>query len=129
MCVSTDHAEEFWEEMRKILPKSFSDQGRINYGLKALGVEWHSLTDGSFEGKCTNGLKVNTLPYSQVCRSKCNRKKLSSYHVWHKPASRNGQSKMRAAAEGNIWLLSSQWNLNCKDDMLKQETWLKCIHV
>ena len=120
--------EMFWKEVGNIQPKLFSDQGRINYGLKASGVKWHSLTDGSYEAECANGLKVNTLSYSHVCRSNCNRKRLSTYYVWHKPASRDGQSKMRAAAEGNIWLLSRQWNLNCGDSMLKQEKWLKCIH-
>lgn len=119
--------EEFWRETGKILPKSYSDQGRINYGLKALRVEWHSLSDGSFEGVCANGLKVSTLSYSRVCRSNCMRNKMGAYYVWHKPAPRDGQSKMKAASQGNMWLLSTKWNLDCVHLELKQQKWLECI--
>lgn len=119
--------EDFWKETGKIQPKSYSDQGRINYGLEALGVRWESTTGDSFEGECVNKLKVNTLPYSQVCRNKCIRKQLNSYYIWHKPAPRDGSSKRRSALLGDIWLLSpTHWNLDCEN--LKREEWLNCIH-
>ena len=120
-------SENFWKVLSKILPKSFSDQGRINYGLDALGVRWEAMADGSFEGMCMNKLKVNTLTYSQVCRSNCNRKQMNSYYVWHKPAPRDGMSKRMSASQGDIWLLSpTQWTLVCGN--LDGERWLKCIH-
>lgn len=123
------HTEDFWRVIAEIQPKSFSDQGRINYGLEALQIKWHSLDDGTFKGECANGLKVSTLSYSHVCRSNCNKKKLNMYYVWHRPASRDGQSKIKAAAQGNIWLVSPQWNSTCENSYLKQYMWLKCIHV
>lgn len=119
--------EDFWKETGKIQPKSYSDQGRINYGLEALGVRWESTTGDSFEGECVNKLKVNTLPYSQVCRSNCIRKQLNSYYIWHKPAPHDGSTKRRSASLGDIWLLSpTHWNLDCEN--LKREEWLNCIH-
>lgn len=123
------YVEGFWREIGNILPKSFSDQGRLNYGLKALGIEWHSLNNGSFEGVCANGLRVNTLSYSLVCRSNCTRKNLTDYYVWHKPASRDGQSKKKAATQNGVWLLSPHWDLDCENVVIKREVWLKCIHA
>lgn len=120
-------SENFWQVTSKIQPKSFSDQGRINYGLEALGVQWKAKAGDSFEGMCMNKLKVNTLTYSQVCRSNCNRKQMNSYYVWHKPAPRDGLSKRQSAAQGDIWLLSpTQWAQICGN--FKGEIWLKCIH-
>ena len=121
--------EDFWKVIAEIQPKSFSDQGRTNYGLEALQAKWQRLNDGTFEGGCANGLKVNTLSYSRVCRSNCNKNKLSLYYVWHRSASRDGKSKMKAAAHGDIWLVSPQWNSTCENSYLKQHMWLKCIHA
>lgn len=124
-----DIVENFWEVISKIQPKSFSDQGRINYGLEALQAKWSRLDDGTFEGECANGLRVSALSYSHVCRSNCNKRKSSSYYVWHRPASRNGKSKIKAAVQGNIWLVSPQWNSTCENSYLKEHLWLKCIHA
>ena len=127
--------EEFWEATSKVASSSYSDQGKMNYGLEAMDVKWtlpsrklNSLLD-SVEGVGHSGLRVSLLPYNIACRAgSCTRKALSAgLYIWHKGGARVGASKRGGAQEGGVWFLRSDWTVGC--DNLTARDWLKCISI
>ena len=118
--------ELFWQATSRVQPGSFSDQERMNYGLRALHIQW---LGGGGEGKeargiCQNNMSVTLLPYSFACRSNCRRSERGSYYVWHKGGPRDRESKMKNAELGGMWFLRSDWNSACRG---MGTEWLKCI--
>lgn len=110
---------------------SFSDQERVNLGLRALHVRWElqpgALRDSkNVEGECSNGLRVTLLPFSVACRSNCRRSERRSYHVWHKGGNRDGESKRKNAEAGGVWFLRDGWSMACRGEMVGKQ-WLRCI--
>ena len=119
--------------MSRVATASFSDQGKMNYGLQALGVKWSlpsrnlgSLSH-SVQGECHNGLRVSLLPYNIACRAgSCTHKALSAgLYVWHKGGARVTEKKRDGAKEGGVWLLRSDWAVGC--DSKQGRHWLECI--
>ena len=100
----------------------------MNYGLRALKVEWELANPATniVTGQCDNGLKVTLLPYSFACRSNCRRSDRGSYYVWHKGGPRDGDSKRRNAQVGDVWLLKGEGlSAGCRGQT--GEAWLKCL--
>ena len=105
---------------------SFSDQERMNYGLRALHIKWQGRGGGKeTSGMCQNSLSVTLLPYSFACRSNCRRSERESYYVWHKGGPRDRDSKMRNADVGGVWFLNTKWNSVCREG--RGLEWLRCI--
>ena len=123
------HAEDYWEATSREHLTSFSDQERMNYGLKAMNVRWtlnRATASDEVPGVCSNGMTVTLLPYTVACRaSNCKKSGKSSYYVWHKGGHRDGDSKMRNAEVGDTWFLRGDWQMACKDVAGYQ--WFKCI--
>ena len=123
--------EYYWEATSKVQPGSFSDQERMNYGLRALHIKWQGGGGGGGGGRkeasglCQNGLSVTLLPYSFACRSNCKRSEKGSYYVWHKGGPRDRDSKMKNADVGGVWFLSTNWNSVCREG--RGLEWLRCI--
>lgn len=125
--------EEFWEAMSRVAVSSYSDQGKMNYGLEAMNVHWelpsHNLASitHSVEGIGRNNLRISLLPYNIACRaSSCTSQSLKrGLYIWHRGGPRAGESKRQVMEEGRVWFLRSDWTEDCG---LKQEKeWLKCI--
>lgn len=133
LCTSV--LEEFWEAVSRAAPNSYSDQGKMNYGLQAMGVEWSmpsrklSSLSQSVQGVCHNGLRVSLLPYNIACRAgSCTRKALSSgLYIWHKGGARVGMRKKEGAEQGGVWFLRSDWSVGC--DYKTGKDWIQCIAV
>ena len=121
--------EYYWEATSKVQPGSFSDQERMNYGLRALHIKWQGGGGGGgrkeARGLCQNSLSVTLLPYSFACRSNCRRSEKESYYVWHKGGPRDRDSKMKNADVGGVWFLSTNWNSVCREG--RGLAWLRCI--
>lgn len=120
--------------MSEVYHQSFSDQERLNYGLKLLHIQWEQFDQShvdnlvsSIEGVSDNGLKVTLIPQSTVCRSTCNLARRSSYTVWHKGGARDGRSKKNGASAGYVWFLVNNWKQICKHDNVIGIEWLNCI--
>ena len=100
--------------MNTIREESFDDQGKLNYGLKALNIEW-SNNDSSYQnttvkGKTNNGMKVSILPYNDICRLEaCYPEMRSRYYIWHKGGFRHRRDKIRFAQDGKTWFLKYEW--------------------
>ena len=125
--------EKFWEAVSRVALSSFSDQGKVNYGLQALGVKWAlpsrnlgSLSH-SVQGECRNGLQVCLLPHNIACRAgSCTHKALSAgLYIWHKGGARARDKKREGAQEGGVWYLRSNWNVGCDGKLGRN--WLQCI--
>ena len=119
--------------MSRSAPSSYSDQGKINYGLQVLDMQWNlpslrlATLSKIVQGHCRNGLRVSLLPYSVACRAgSCTHKALSSgLYIWHKGGARAGNMKREGAEEGGVWFLRSDWTVGC--NMKTDKEWLKCI--
>lgn len=125
--------EEFWEVMSRAAPKCYSDQGKMNYGLQAMDVQWSlpsrklaSLSQ-SVQGVCRNGLSVSLLPYTIACRAgSCTRRALASgLYIWHKGGARVGARKRQGAEVGGVWFVRSDWSVGCNNRTGRD--WIKCI--
>ena len=121
-------AEQYWEATSSAHPASYSDQERMNYGLRALNVRWELANPASsvIRGECDNGLKIALLPYSFACRSNCRYSERESYYVWHKGGARDRASKRRNAEVGRVWLLKGEGlAAGCRGEV--GEAWLRCL--
>ena len=111
--------ELYWETMAKIARHPFTDQGLVNYALRALHVQWkadHRLRfNEDMEGQCTTTpLRAVIVSEEVICRYTCDEKKRSQYLVWHKPAikrQRTVEKKMERARDGRAWFLRSDWKM------------------
>ena len=107
--------EAYWNSMNSICEESFDDQGKLNCGLKALGIKWFN-NDSSYQnttvtGITKNGLKVSILPYDDICRQlTCLPEMRSRYYIWHKGGHRQRRDKVKYAKEGQTWFLRYHWN-------------------
>ena len=128
-----NYIEDFWEAMSRVALSSYSDQGKMNYGLQAMSVEWSlpsynlaSITE-SVEGVGSSGLRVSLLPYSVACRGgSCTHTSLRpGLYIWHKGGARVGEKKREGIEEGRVWFLHSDWMNSC--DVEQGKDWLKCI--
>lgn len=127
--------EKFWEAVSRTAPNSYSDQGKVNYGLQAMDVEWSlpskklSSLSHPVQGLGHNGLRVSLLPYNIACRAgSCTRKALASgLYIWHKGGTRTGPAKRVGAEEGGVWFLRSDWTMGC--DQKTGGNWVQCIAV
>ncbi len=116
--------------MKDIHPECVDDQGKLNYGLKALDVTWlnsncnHTTT--TIHGIGNNGLQVSILPYKDICRlDECRVDERSKYYIWHKGGHRTRREKLRAARDGKTWFLMHKWNA-INNNFLGRD-WLKSI--
>lgn len=100
--------------MKDIHQECVDDQGKLNYGLKALNVEWFNNSNHqniTIRGKAKNGLEVSILPYRDICRlDACDVSKRSRYSIWHKGGQRTRRKKLQSAREGMTWFLKYKWN-------------------
>ena len=107
--------EAYWNSMNSICEESFDDQGKLNCGLKALGIKWFN-NDSSYQnttvtGITKSGLKVSILPYDDICRQlTCLPEMRSRYYIWHKGGHRQRRDKVKYAKEGQTWFLRYHWN-------------------
>ena len=112
--------EAYWNSMNSICEESFDDQGKLNCGLKALGIKWFN-NDSSYQnttvtGITKNGLKVSILPYDDICRQlTCLPEMRSRYYIWHKGGHRQRRDKVKYAKEGQTWFLRYHWNTILND--------------
>lgn len=119
--------------MSQVAHSSFSDQGKMNYGLQAMRIQWslQSRNLGSLtqpvHGEGRNRLRVSLLPYNVACRAgSCTHKALSNgLYVWHKGGERQGERKREGAEGGGAWLLRHDWTISCEG--MKGRQWLQCI--
>lgn len=117
--------------MKDIHQECLDDQGKLNYGLKALDIKWHNNNNCSHHnttiyGKTSNNLQVSILPYNDVCRlDTCDVRLRSRYYFWHKGGHRSRKKKLHSARKGNTWFLRYQWNKISNSYVGKD--WLKSI--
>ena len=109
------HSETYWNSMKDICYEVLDDQGKLNCGLKALGIRW-SNNDSSYQnttihGLGRNGLSVSILQYDYICRqTTCDPKLRNTYYIWHKGGSRTRRDKLHSAREGRTWFLQYKWD-------------------
>lgn len=129
VAISFNSSEEYWNGMKDIHRECVDDQGKLNYGLKALDVKWHSNSNHqnvTVCGQTRNNLRVSILPYDDVCRlDTCVLNQRSRYYVWHKGGLRSRKMKLNSAREGKVWFLQFKWN-SVHNDYVGNE-WLRSI--
>lgn len=116
--------------MKDIHQECLDDQGKLNYGLKALNIEWYNSNSSRYNttiyGKANNGLQVSILPYSDVCRlDTCDVQLRARYYFWHKGGHRSRRKKLQSAREGKTWFLKYKWN-NIVNSYIGKD-WLQSI--
>ncbi len=116
--------------MKDIKQDCIDDQGKLNYGLKALDIRWFNSesnhTYHTIHGMASNGLQVSILPYNDVCRLEtCDSKRRDTYFVWHKGGHRTRREKLHSAKDGNTWFLKYKWDKVRNSDVGIE--WLKSI--
>lgn len=115
--------------MKDIHEECVDDQGKLNYGLKALGIQWHSNSNHqniTVHGRASNGLQVSILPYDDICRLEaCVVERRNRYYVWHKGGQRTRRKKLHSAREGKTWFLRYKWDKI--ESKLVGKEWLKSI--
>ena len=136
-CFYSICTEMWWEKMSQIAHLPFTDQGLVNYALKALKVEWDKksplLVDRDMHGFCpgtTKPLRAVVLSEEKICRYSCDGHKRQQYYAWHKPAikkNRTVENKRKRAQEGGAWLLRDDWMHVSKMNSLTGVTWLLAI--
>ena len=108
------YSEEWWNSMPGICKDCFDDQGKLNCGLKALGIRWTN-NDSDYQttvvqGTANNGLTVSILPYDDICRqTTCEPERRNRMYIWHKGGSRNRKQKLNQARDGKTWFLRYMW--------------------
>lgn len=121
--------EQYWNGMKDIRTDCLDDQGKLNYGLRALDITWYDNDNHdniTVRGRANNGLQVNILPYDDVCRlDECKVSKRSSYFIWHKGGLRSRKKKLDAARDGKTWFLKYKWDKIYNNYIGKD--WLKSI--
>ncbi len=116
--------------------KSFDDQTLLNNALAECKISWSSkgrtIRNDSMDGVCNNGLKVTVLPYSNICRTSCDKilkgdeRTRQKLYVWHQLTRKSGKKKLKAAASANIWFL--HWNKTGNPpNSLKGTEWLASL--
>ena len=122
--------EEYWEAVSKACKSSLDDQEKLNCGLEALGMVWHNANADQnrtvVSGTCNNGLRVEVLPFGDICRlATCDPTQRSLYYIWHKGGSRTRRDKVKGSREGRTWFLRYKWSEIKK--VLKGKEWLESI--
>ena len=123
-------AEQYWNGMKDIQRDCLDDQGKLNYGLKALDIRWQNSisnhTTTIIQGTGNNGLQVSILPYNDVCRLEtCDSKRRNVYFIWHKGGHRTRREKLHSARDGNTWFLRYKWE-KISNNLVGRE-WLRSI--
>ena len=116
--------------MKDIHQECVDDQGKLNYGLKALNIRWSNSDSDHrntiISGTASNGLRVSILPYNDVCRmNECRLDKRKYYYIWHKGGHRTRREKLKSAKEGQTWFLKYKWQTISTSYVGKE--WLKSI--
>ena len=115
--------------MKDLHQECVDDQGKLNYGLKALDIKWHSNSNhqsGTVYGQARNDLHVNILPYDDICRlDTCVSDMRARYYVWHKGGYRTRRTKLHSARDGRVWFLRYKWD-NIHNQYVGKE-WLRSI--
>ena len=128
-------SEQYWEGMSKVLPKSASDQAKLNTALKAMDIKWSTGSNGSrrsilkeaWQGKGRGGFTVTVLPSTVMCRAReCPRRRRSSYYVWHR-GGKHEDGKQKYAAAAGLWYLRTDWMTVSNGTTTNGLQWLKAV--
>ena len=110
----------------------FDDQLRLNYALEAMDPVWKdkSRKNGLEKLKfatTVSGFTVTMFSEEMICRINCSEQLQSQCYVWHKPSSKNAQSKTNTSKQFNLWFLRRDWEALTNSSI--GERWLKEISL
>ena len=109
----------------------FDDQLRLNYGFDAMDPVWKDKSRGNGLEKfnfatTVSGFTVTMFSEEVICRNNCSEQLQSQYYVWHKPSSKNVQSKINISKQFKLWFLRKDWEALTSG--ATGEQWLKEIY-
>lgn len=119
----------FWE----LIDTDYADdQLLLNRALNNCHIQWQSgdknIEHEFIEGRCSNGLRVTALPYSNICRYRCSSDLPPKHYVWHKAAPKKNMGKVAMAKKGRVWFLKNNWMSLIAIDGQRGTKWLHSIY-